>query len=36
MAHLAPTDLPREPHAMILYRFVKEHGAAFLRHAREL
>lgn len=35
MARLAPTYLPREPHATVLYRLVKEHGAEFLRHARE-
>jgi hypothetical protein len=32
---LAPTYLPREPHAPALYRLVKEHGAEFLRHARD-
>jgi hypothetical protein len=35
VARLAPTYLPREPHATLLYRLVKEHGAEFLRHARE-
>lgn len=35
MGRLAPTYLPREPHATVLYRLVKEHGAEFLRHARE-
>ena len=35
MARLAPPYLPREPHATVLYRLVKEHGAEFLRHARE-
>ena len=35
MARLAPTYLPRDPHGTVLYRLVKEHGAAFLRHARE-
>jgi hypothetical protein len=35
VARLAPTYLPREPHATVLYRLVKEHGAEFLRHARE-
>ena len=35
MSRLAPTYLPREPHATVLYRLVKEHGAEFLRHARE-
>ena len=35
MARLAPTYLPREPHATVLYRLVKEHGAEFLRHARD-
>ena len=35
MARLAPTYLPREPHSTVLYRLVKEHGADFLRHARE-
>jgi hypothetical protein len=35
VARLAPTYLPREPHATALYRLVKEHGAEFLRHARE-
>ena len=32
---LAPTYLPREPHATVLYRLVKEHGEEFLRYARE-
>lgn len=35
MARLAPTYLPREPYATVLYRLVKEHGAAFRRHAPE-
>jgi hypothetical protein len=35
VSRLAPTYLPREPHATVLYRLVKEHGAEFLRHARE-
>jgi hypothetical protein len=35
VARLAPTYLPREPHATVLYRLVKEHGAEFLGHARE-
>jgi Putative transposase/Transposase zinc-binding domain len=35
VARLAPTYLPREPHATVLYRLVKEHGAEFLRYARE-
>ena len=38
VARFAPTYLtylPREPHATVLYRLVKEHGAEFLRHARE-
>lgn len=35
MGRLAPTYLPREPHGTVLYRLVKEHGAEFLRHARE-
>jgi hypothetical protein len=35
VARLAPTYLPREPHATLLYRLVKEHGAEFRRHARE-
>jgi hypothetical protein len=35
VARLAPTYLPREPHGTVLYRLVKEHGAEFLRHARE-
>jgi len=35
VGRLAPTYLPREPHATVLYRLVGEHGAAFLRHARE-
>ncbi len=35
MGHLAPTYLPREPHATVLYRLVKEHGAEFLQYARE-
>lgn len=35
VARLAPNYLPREPHATVLYRLVKEHGAEFLRHARE-
>jgi len=35
VARLAQNYLPREPHATVLYRLVKEHGAEFLRHARE-
>jgi len=35
VARLAPTYVPREPHATVLYRLVKEHGDEFLRHARE-